>query len=356
MRLIKTLFGVSTFLIIQFFMVSVQAANYMEATIGEYTIKNFTFENGQTIPEMKVAYRTFGNPQGEPVLLLHGTHGSGKSMMSEPLMTHLFSDGKALDAEKYFFIAPDAIGTGDSSKPSDGLKASFPEYNYHDMVNAHYDLLRNHLEINHLRTIFGYSMGGMLAFDWAIMYPDYMDSIVPTAAFPGPMSGRNWAMRKLLVDSIRRDPVWNNGDYTEVPPSFLTARIWFGTAFYLSEKRMAQLYPDSETFDKAIEKQYDVTMAPDANDAMYQWSASRDFDPSEDLNKIRAHVLIINEDGDPRNPVELDTLTIGMSKLVNGESFMISGTGDYSGHGTVYHFPWLYEGKLAQFMANVPKI
>ncbi|WP_413282453.1 alpha/beta fold hydrolase [Vibrio sp. MA40-2] len=352
----KSIRNFIVFLVLQVFIVPVQAADYMEATTGEYTIKNFKFENGYTMPEMKIAYRTFGNPQGEPVLLLHGTHGDGAKMMSKALVEHLFSAGKALDAQKYFFIAPDAIGTGDSTKPSDGLKASFPVYNYHDMVNAQYDLLKNHLGINHLRSIFGYSMGGMLAFDWAIMYPNFMDSIVPTAAFPGPMSGRNWAMRKLLVDSIRRDPVWNNGNYTEVPPSFLTARIWFSTAFYLSEKRMTELYPDHESFNQAIEKKYAVTDAPDANDAMYQWGASRDFDPTNDLNKIKAHVLVINEDGDPRNPVELDTLSLGMEKIVNGDSFMISGTGQYSGHGTVYHFPWLYEGKLAQFMANVPKM
>ena len=356
MRLSRVVCCMTTALVFMMFVVSIQASDFLEAKKGEYIIKNFKFESGEVLPEVKIAYQTFGNPQGEPVLLLHGTHGNGAKMMSEVYKEYLFAPGKALDAEKYFFIAPDALGSGDSSKPSDGLKASFPIYNYHDMVNAQYALLKNHLGLNHLRCVFGYSMGGMMAFDWAIMYPGYMDSIVPTAAFPGAMSGRNWAMRKLLVDSIRRDPVWNNGNYTEVPPSFLAARIWFGTATYLSEKRMTELYPDSDSFNKAIEKKYAKTGAPDANDAMYQWGASRDFNPTDGLSSIKAHVLVINEDGDPRNPVELDTLTLGMAQIANGESVMLVGTNKTMGHGTVYHFPWLYEGKLAKFLANVPKM
>lgn len=329
--------------------------NELKINSGSYIIHNFKFENGKEISEMKVSYKTYGNPKGEPVLLLHGTHGSGEKMLTKNLIDNLYSPGKALDANKYFLIAPDAIGTGESTKPSDGLKAKFPEYNYKDMVNAQYELLVNHLKIDHLRSIFGYSMGGMLAFDWAIMHPDFMDSIVPTAAVPGPMSGRNWAMRKLLIDSIKRDPLWDDGNYKQTPPSFITARIWFSNAFYLSEKRMSKLYANSDSFNSAIQKQYESTDAPDANDAMYQWGASADFDPSSELDKIKAHVLVINEDGDPRNPVELDTLTLGMSKIKYGESFMIHGTENYSGHGTVYHLPWLYESKLADFLSKAPK-
>lgn len=356
MRLSRVVCSLITVAVLTMCVISSQAADLLETTKGEYIIKNFKFENGAIMPEVKIAYLTFGNPEGEPVLLLHGTHGNGGKMISDAYKEHLFAAGKALDAENYFFIAPDALGTGDSSKPSDGLKASFPIYNYHDMVNAQYTLLKDHLGIDHLRSIFGYSMGGMMAFDWAIMYPDYMDSIVPTAAFPGAMSGRNWAMRRLLVDSIRRDPVWDNGNYTEVPPSFLAARIWFGTATYLSEKRMTELYPDSESFNTAIEERYKKTKAPDANDAMYQWGASRDFKPTDGLSSIKAHVLVINEDGDPRLPVELDTLTLGMAQIANGESLMLVGTNKTMGHGTVYHLPWLYEGALAKFLGEVPKM
>jgi len=336
--------------------VSAYGMDFMKVTKSEYIIKNFEFENGETLPDLKIAYRTFGNPKGEPILLLHGTHGNGGSMISDTLIKNLYAPNKALDARKYFLIAPDSIGTGDSTKPSDGLKASFPVYNYHDIVKTQYKLLKNHLKIDHLRSIFGYSMGGMLAFDWATMYPDFMDSIVPTAAFPIAMSGKNWAMRKLLIDSIRRDPVWDNGNYTEIPPAFLTARIWFGTAFYLSNKKMSALYPTPASFNEALEKKYSVSTAPDANDAMYQWGASRDFAPEKDLNKIKAYVLLINEDGDPRNPADLDALSINLNKIPHIKSLMIKADSSYSGHGTVYHLPWLYESNLSKFLLEVPQI
>ncbi|ASJ73304.1 alpha/beta fold hydrolase [Granulosicoccus antarcticus] len=333
------------------FCVAVQA---QEPQAGSYVLDSLTLENGEVLEEVKLAYTTYGNPEGEPVLLMHGTHGNGGKMLPDQFKEVLFAAGRALDAEKYFFIAPDALGTGESSKPSDGLKADFPTYNYHDMVNAQYELLTKHFEIDHLRLVFGYSMGGMMALDWAIMYPDFMDAVVPMAAFPGPMSGRNWALRKLLVDSIQRDPSYNDGNYTEPPRSFVEGRIWFSTANYLGERKFSAIGDTREAVDAMIDKRYEDTNVPDANDALYQWGASRDFDPVPGLESIEAHVLIINSDDDPRNPPVLDTLTSGLAKIAHGESFMIKGTDETTGHGTVMNFPELYEGKLAKWLSAVP--
>ena len=331
------------------------AAFAQEETTDNFVIDSFTFESGEVLDDVTIAYTTFGNPEGEPVLLLHGTHGRGSSMITDQFKEHLFAPGQALDTEKYFFISPDSLGTGDSSKPSDGLKAEFPVYNYIDMINAQHILLTEHLEIDHLRLVFGYSMGGMMAFDWATHYPDYMDAVVPMAAFPGPMSGRNWALRKLLVDSIQRDPEYNNGNYTSPPRNFVEGRRWFGTANYLGERRFSTIGSTRQEVDDMIEKGYENTDVPDANDAMYQWGASRDFDPVSKLGEIKAHVLIINSDDDPRNPAVLDTLALGLDKIENGKSFMIRGSDETTGHGAVMDFPEYYEVELANWLATVPR-
>ena len=327
-----------------------------EQISGSFVLDSFTFENGEVLDDVTLAYTTFGNPEGEPVLLLHGTHGRGTSMITDKFKEVLFAPGQALDTDNYFFIAPDALGTGDSSKPSDGMKAGFPVYNYIDMINAQHILLTEHLGIDHLRLIFGYSMGGMMAFDWATHYPDYMDAVVPMAAVPGPMSGRNWALRKLLVDSIQRDPEYNDGNYTSPPRNFVEGRRWFGTANYLGERRFSTVGSTRQAVDDMINEGYKNTDVPDANDAMYQWGASRDFNPVPKLEEIKAHVLIINSDDDPRNPVALDALALGLDKIVSGESFMIKGSDETTGHGAVMDFPEFYQGKLKEWLATVPRL
>ena len=195
------------------------AADFPEPKTSEYVIKDFTFHTGEVMPEMKVSYTTVGEPSGEPVLMLHGTTGSARSMLTEGFAGALYGPGQALDATKYFIIIPDAIGTGGSSKPSDGLRAAFPEYNYDDMVAAQYDLVKNHLGIDHLRLVMGNSMGGMLTWTWGVTHPDFMDALVPMASLPGPMSGRNWMMRRMLIDAVRTDPAWDGGNYKEQPPN-----------------------------------------------------------------------------------------------------------------------------------------
>ena len=190
----------------------------------------FRFHTGEVMPELRLHYTTVGAPSGQPVLILHGTTGSGATMLSPAFAGELFGPGQPLDASKYFIILPDAIGTGKSSKPSDGLRAKFPRYNYDDMVAAQYRLVTEGLGIRHLRLVLGNSMGGMHTWIWGVNYPEFMDALVPMASQPTEMSGRNWMMRRMLIDAIRNDPDWNNGDYTTQPRALQAANVFFGIA------------------------------------------------------------------------------------------------------------------------------
>lgn len=206
------------------------AADYPPPQEHEWIIPNFTFKSGETLPELRLHYTTLGDPKGEPVLILHGTTGSARSMLKDGFADELYGAGQPLDASKYYLIIPDAIGTGQSSKPSDGLRMKFPAYDYDDMVEAQYRLVTEHLGIKHLRLILGNSMGGMHAWMWATDHPEMMDIAVPMAAYPSEMAGRNWMMRRLLVDSIKSDPRWQNGDYREQPPNLHLTYLFFTTA------------------------------------------------------------------------------------------------------------------------------
>jgi homoserine O-acetyltransferase len=208
---------------------SADAADYPDLVEGDYVIEEFTFHTGDVL-DLKIHYYTVGDPSNEPVLLLHGTTGSGKSMLSKGFAGAMYGPGEPLDASRYFLIMPDAIGTGGSTKPSDGLRMDFPSYNYDDMVDAQYRLVKDGLGIDHLRLIMGNSMGGMQTFIWGIRYPDFADALIPMAASPTPMSGRNWMMRRMLIDAVRTDPAWNNGNYTEQPPNLRLATAWYGIA------------------------------------------------------------------------------------------------------------------------------
>ena len=178
------------------------AADYPAPQEGSWIIRDFRFHDGETLPELRLHYRTVGAPTGQPVLILHGTAGSGARMLTPAFAGELFGPSQPLDASRYYIILPDAIGTGKSSKPSDGLRTKFPKYNYDDMVQAQYRLLTEHLKVRHLRAIIGNSMGGMQAWIWAQKYPDFMDIAVPMASLPTEMSGRNWMMRRMLIDSV----------------------------------------------------------------------------------------------------------------------------------------------------------
>jgi homoserine O-acetyltransferase/O-succinyltransferase len=196
-----------------------RAADYPAPAEGTWVVRDFRFHTGDVLPELRLHYTTVGAPTGEPVLILHGTTQSGTAMLNPVFAGELFGPGQPLDAARYYIILPDAIGTGKSSKPSDGLRASFPRYNYDDMVDAQYRLVKEHLGIAHLRMVLGNSMGGMQTWIWAQKYPDFIDVAVPMASTPAEMSGRNWMMRRMIIDAIRNDPEWMNGNYTKQPRS-----------------------------------------------------------------------------------------------------------------------------------------
>lgn len=206
------------------------AADYPAPKSGSWTIKNFRFNTGEVMPELKVNYHTVGEPTGEPVLILHGTGGSGRGLLSPGFAGELFGPGQPLDATRHYIILPDAIGAGGSSKPSDGLRMAFPKYNYEDMVRAQHALVTEHLGIKQLKLVLGNSMGGMHTWLWGVMYPDAMRNLVPMASMPVEVAGRNWMTRRMLMEVIKLDPDWNNGNYTRQPRGLQVAQLYFSVA------------------------------------------------------------------------------------------------------------------------------
>jgi homoserine O-acetyltransferase len=333
-----------------------QAADYPDPQEGDYVIKDFKFHTGDVLPELNVHYATVGDPSGEPVVMLHGTTGSFKSMLSEGFAGALYGPGQPLDATRYFIIIPDSIGTGQSTKPSDGMRAGFPQYNYDDMVEAQYRLVKEHLGINHVRLVMGNSMGGMHVWVWGIKYPDYMDALVPMASLPGPMSGRNWMMRRMLIDSVRTDPAWDNGNYKDQPPNLRTASTWFSIATSGGNMRLQKLGPTNAEASAYVDKRLEEAKVGDANDVMYQWASSGDFDPSADLDKIKAHVLVINSADDERNPLELGLLEEAEKHIANMQVYIIPASPETSGHGTTGSSAQFYADELAKFLEQTPKM
>lgn len=332
------------------------AADYPAPKNETWVVHDFRFHDGQVLPELKIAYATVGDPRGEPVLVLHGTTGSSASMLTPAYAGELFGPGQPLDATKYFIILPDAIGTGRSSKPSDGLRAKFPHYDYDDMVQAQYRLVREHLGVQHLRLVTGNSMGGMQTWMWAEQYPGFMDVAVPMASLPAPMSGRNWMLRRLLVESIKRDPAWMDGNYTTQPPSLQLASVFFGTATSGGNFAYMKAGPNREKADAAL----DARLKPgafngDANDHIWQWESSADYDPSPGLEKITATLLAINSADDERNPVELGTLPREIRRVKNGHAFIIPASDQTLGHGTTANARF-YRQELAEVLRTAPRL
>lgn len=331
------------------------AADFPAPKQGTWTVRDFRFRDGTTLPELKLAYRTVGEPTGEPVLVLHGTTGSSASMLSPAFAGELFGAGQPLDAARYYIILPDAIGTGASSKPSDGMRMAFPKYNYDDMVEAQYRLVREHLGVKHLRLVIGNSMGGMQTWMWAQKYPGFLDVAVPMASLPAPMSGRNWMLRRMLTESIRRDPAWNNGNYTQQPPSLRFASIFFATATNGGNFSYMKSGPNREQADKALDARLNGNFAGDANDHLLQWESSADYDPSRGLEKITATLLAINAADDERNPPELGILDREIKRVKNGKVLLIPGSEQTLGHGTTGQARF-YAKELDALMKSAPRL
>lgn len=330
------------------------AADYPEPKQGLFVARDFSFSNGAVMPELKIGYLTIGEPSGEPVLILHGTAGSAASMMTADFAGQLFGPGQPLDASRHFIIIPDAIGVGRSTKPSDGMKGAFPRYNYRDMVQAQYRLVTEGLGLKHLRLVLGNSMGGMQTWLWGTIHPEFMDALVPMASQPAAMSGRNWMMRRMVIDAVRNDPAWNNGNYTQQPQAFRVANVYFGIATNGGTLFYQKAGATREAADRLVDSRLAALTTMDANDFLYQWDSSFDYDPSADLGRISAAVLAINSADDERNPPETGIMTDALKRIPNARLLLIPQSEATRGHGTTA-IARFWSEDVRTFLANAPK-
>jgi homoserine O-acetyltransferase/O-succinyltransferase len=330
------------------------AADYPAPKQGDFIGKNFKFHTGEMMAELKLHYATVGEPSGQPVLVLHGTGGSAASMLTPAFAGELFGPGQPLDAAKYFIIIPDALGHGKSSKPSDGLKTAFPQYNYDDMVEAQYRLVTEALGIKHLRLVIGNSMGGMHSWIWAEKYPDFMDAVVPMASQPTAMAARNWMLRRIMIETIRNDPSYNNGNYTEQPRMMKYAIAAYGFASSGGTLSYQSLAPTAEKADHMVDARLAAPITTDANDFIYQWQSSRDYDPSVGIETIKAMLLAINAEDDERNPPETGLTVARIKRIKNARLYLIPASAQTRGHGTTANAAF-YKQELQQLLETAPQ-
>jgi homoserine O-acetyltransferase/O-succinyltransferase len=324
---------------------------------GDYVIHDFQFASGETLPELRMHYTYLGKPRKDSagrvtnaVLIMHGTGGSGRSLINDRFSAVLFQKGQLLDAEKYYIILPDGIGHGKSSKPSDGLHAHFPQYTYRDMVAAQYALLSKGLEVNHLRLVMGTSMGCMHTFMWGETYPDFMDALMPLACLPVQIAGRNRVWRNLLMDAIRNDPQWNKGDYASEPTSALRTAAGLLLIAGSAPIQMQITLPTRDAADEFVQKYMQRQMDDlDANDLLYQVNASRDYDPSGGLEKIKAPLLQINSGDDFINPPELGIAEREIKRVKGGRFVLLPASTETHGHGT-HTWAAVWQQYLAQLL------
>jgi homoserine O-acetyltransferase len=336
------------------------AADFPAPVEGDYIARNFTFVTGETLPELRLHYRTIGTPRRDgagrvtnAVLILHGTGGTGAGFLSQTFGGQLFGANQLLDATRYFIVLPDGVGHGKSSKPSNGLHARFPKYTYDDMVRSQHLLLTEALKVNHLRLVLGTSMGAMHCWVWGEMYPDFVDGLVPLASAPVQIAGRNRVMRKMIIDSITTDPEWKNGEYTEEPRKGLVGALNLLMMMQSSPMQWHKQFPTREAADKWYENQIRSRLATaDANDMLYQYNASRDYDPSPNLEKIAAPLLAINSADDPVNPPELGLMEKLMPRVKRGTYILIPISDQTRGHGT-HSLPAIWGRYLEEFMRNL---
>ena len=311
-------------------------------TEADYIAHQFHFKSGETLPELRLHYTTFGKPELDSggrvtnaVLILHGTGGTGHQFLAPQFADVLFGPGQLLDATRYFIILPDNVGHGKSSKPSDGLHAHFPQYGYDDMVGGQHELLEKGLGVNHLRLILGTSMGCMHSWVWGETYPDFMDALMPLACLPIQIAGRNRLWRKMVIDGIRHDPDWKNGDYTTEPRAALEIAADFlliaGSAPIPMQKALATRDAADKYLDDSMKR---ITATLDANDMLYAVNASRNYDPSPKLETIQVPVMFVNSADDFINPPELGIAEREIKRLNKGKFVLIPASEQTHGHGT----------------------
>jgi homoserine O-acetyltransferase len=328
--------------LIQFILTGqILGADFPPTTSSDFVLHDFHFRSGEVMPALRMHYRTFGEPRLDKngavenaVLILHGTTGNGSNFLRREFAGELFNPGQPLDVARYFLILPDNIGHGQSSKPSDGLRAKFPRYGYRDMVEAQHHLLAEGLKVNHLRLVIGTSMGGMHTWLWGETYPDFVDALMPLASLPTQISGRNRVWRRMIIDAIRTDPEWQNGDYPTQPHGL---RLATETLFFMSSNPVQRQKeaPTLADADRALDTYVNNAMKTmDANDVLYALEASADYDPAPALDQIRAPLLAINFADDLINPPELGVLEHEIKRVKHGRALVIPEGPLTRGHGT----------------------
>ncbi|MCE9601073.1 MAG: alpha/beta fold hydrolase [Gemmatimonadetes bacterium] len=328
---------------------------------GDYTARDFRFTTGETLPEVRIHYTTLGTPRTDAqgvtrnaVMILHGTGGTGRGFLSANFAGQLFGPGQLLDTAKYFVVLPDNLGHGGSSKPSDGMHARFPRYTYDDMVRAQYLLLTDGLKVNHLRLLMGTSMGCMHSWIWLYAHPDFMDGSVPLACAPTPIVGRNRMIRSLIIESLRGDPAYAGGDYTAPLLGMRAAQgyLWLMGSAPLVQHAQA---PTRQKADSAVVATVDRGVSrTDANDMIWYFDASRDYDPSMRLGAIRAPILAINSADDFVNPPELENVAPYVARLKGSRFVLLPITPQTRGHGT-HSLPAIWGGHLRDYLAGLPE-
>jgi homoserine O-acetyltransferase/O-succinyltransferase len=339
-----------------------EQSSFLPVQEGDYVIHEFHFQSGETLPELRIHYRTLGAPQRDAnghvsnaVLILHGTGGEGSTFLNPIFAGVLFGPGQLLDAARYYIVLPDNIGHGKSSKPSDGLRAHFPQYDYDDMVAAQHELLEKGLGVDHLRLILGTSMGCMHSFVWGETYPDYMDALMPLACQAAAVAGRNRIWRKMVIDGIRNDPEWNGGDYAREPRAAMEISTDMLVIAGSAPLQMQKNYPTRDAADKYLENNRATNAKTyDANDFLYAVSASRNYDPWADLEKIKAPVMWVNSADDFINPPELTMAETGVQRLKKGRFILIPASLATYGHGTHTHAE-VWQGYLKQLLEESAK-
>jgi homoserine O-acetyltransferase/O-succinyltransferase len=318
-----------------------QAAEYPTPVEADFVVRNFQFADGAKLPELRIHYRTLGTAKQDArgmvsnaVIIGHGTGGSGTQFLRPEFAGELFGAGQPLDAARYYIVLIDAIGHGKSAKPSDGLRAKFPQYGYSDMVEAQYRLLTEGLGVNHLRLVMGTSMGGMQTWVWGERHPEFMDALMPLASLPAQISGRNRVWRKTIIDAIRNDPAWSGGNYSAQPPSLSTAAsliFFMGSNPLLRQEQMPTLAKADQVLAENVAN---AMRQQDANDMLYQVSASWDYDPAPGLERIRAPLLAVNFADDLINPPELGILEREIKRVKRGTAVVVPASPQTRGHGT----------------------
>jgi homoserine O-acetyltransferase/O-succinyltransferase len=343
---LSTIFAAASF--------AAMAADISPPKQGDFIAHDFKFHSGEVIAELKLHYTTVGEATGQPVLVLHGSGGSSASMLTPAFAGELFGAGQPLDASRYYIIIPDGIGHGKSAKPSDGMKTAFPKYDYDDMVEAQARLVKEGLGIKHLRLVIGNSMGGMQAWLWAEKYPDMMDAVVPMASQPTAMAARNWILRRMMIETIRNDPDYKGGNYTEQPRMMKYAIGAYRFASAGGTLAYQMLAPTSEKADKMVDDQLALPVTADANDYIYQWESSHDYDPSQGMEKIQAVTLAINAADDERNPPETGVTEAAVKRIRNGRIFLIPASTETRGHLTTGNAKF-YAEPLRELLQTAPQ-